>query len=926
LLKSPLDLPDAEHGTLTDVRLAVAAATGGAISFAILEYVLTLWSYAGRISFASKVRFTALVVALSTLLWLALTAASVIVVLSTHAVRRLRFGREARRPRCFVVSITAGGVRPGVARLWGGVVTGALMGVSLQQVAALAIAHYKEPQLTAGLIACVSLVITAIGIPFYGVVSRYVHGVAGRLAPSLHAANPFGRLRAAGVLLSILLGGTLEVVWASLPQSRSVLPVRLILSATAIALGMGLGVKAGLDRRVGVGSRLRALGGTAAACAFMMLILRFWGADLEAKYVAITASPALDGLIRLVRAGNDFDRDGYGSLLGENDCAPFNASIHPGAVDLPDDGVDQNCDGHDFTMRAAVRSDGPRMHLPPQFARDWNVLLLTVDATRYDHTTFGGYADSPKHRDTTPRMAELAKSSTSFSFCNAPSAGTMASIPAILTSKYFHSGIALNENVPLGAPPKLLPENTTLPEIMKRVGYTTGVVGSHEYWNDWGLDQGVDDYDNEIGRTPDPFRVCADKVTDHVLAWVSRQKDKKWFMWAHYIDPHGRYVAHPEVVDYGSTLPDLYDAEIQWTDREIGRLLDELKRLPSWDHTVVVITSDHGDSMGEHNVPVGNHATALYYELQHVPLVFYVPDNPPRVIGGAVSNLDIVPTLAELCGIDVHDLSFEGTSLVPQIFYGEEDHERIVFAETNLPGKQRAAISESWKLIYYLNSNLYELFDLKNDPAEHQNLAPDSPPAMAKMKAALDGWLERVMFARDPEFNQEMRRIGDVLLPSRPTPEVSTTGQTLDHGNLEVLGIGVAAGQRVSPGRAVDVHVYLTAHQRTAIPFRMMLIAWPVDAATFKTTDPTGPDMVYSHAHVTADGMFATDRWRPNEFVRERFSIAVSSEWKTNAIAIGLIVEGPDDRRVVAEGAAAANDRTIAVLGLLPLGSGPGGL
>ena len=176
----------------------------------------------------------------------------------------------------------------------------------------------------------------------------------------------------------------------------------------------------------------------------------------------------------------------------------------------------------------------------------------------------------------------------------------MASIPAIITSKYFHDGIALDEtNVPPGMPPRLKPENVLLPEIMKRAGYYTGVIASHEYWNDWGMDQGVDDYDNSIGKTPDPFRVAADKVTDHALAWISRQQGKKWFLWAHYIDPHGRYVAHPDVVDYGSSEPDLYDAEIKWTDQQIGRLLDELQRLPSRrPNTIIVLTSDHGDSHG----------------------------------------------------------------------------------------------------------------------------------------------------------------------------------------------------------------------------------------------------------------------------------------------------------------------------------------
>ena len=110
------------------------------------------------------------------------------------------------------------------------------------------------------------------------------------------------------------------------------------------------------------------------------------GADPETKYLAISASPTLNDIVRLVRTLNDFDRDGYGSLLGENDCKPFNKKIHPGARDIPDNGIDENCSGSDFSAKGlpSYRS-GERMAVPEQYRRDWNVLLLTVDDTRYDH-------------------------------------------------------------------------------------------------------------------------------------------------------------------------------------------------------------------------------------------------------------------------------------------------------------------------------------------------------------------------------------------------------------------------------------------------------------------------------------------------------------------------------------------------------------
>jgi len=651
----------------------------------------------------------------------------------------------------------------------------------------------------------------------------------------------------------------------------------------------------------------------------MTATLVWFGADLETKYVAITASPALTRLIGVVRVANDLDGDGFGSLLGEGDCAPLDPRIHPGAIDIPDNGIDENCDGHDFSLHDALSAPGADKQVPERFRNDWNVLFITVDTLRYDHTTFGGYASGPKHRDTTPNLAALVKRSVSFTFANAPSAGTMASIPAILTSKYFHSGIALDEHRPAGSPPGIMLENTTLPEIMKRKGYATGVVSSHVWWNNWGFEQGVDDYDNSIARTDDPFRVAADKVTDHVLAWVSRQQGRKWFMWAHYIDPHGRYVAHPDVVDYGASEPDLYDAEIKWTDQELGRLFTELARLPSYENTIIVITSDHGDSMGEHTVPLGTHGTALYRELQHVPMIFYIPDNRPRVVGGAVTNLDVVPTVAALCGIDVHDLSFEGRSLVPQLFYdGTEDHARVVFAETNAPQKQRAAISDSWKLIYYFATNLYELYDLKADPWEHTNLAAQSPPALSAMKQALQAWMDRVMYARDPKFNQAFRQIADVALSAPPAPEVATRGQTIE--GIEILGIGVEAGKQLVRGAKVDVHVYFHVDQPTTTAYRFLVSAWPVDSKA-PPADPAPATIYRTTMRATADGAFASDHWKAGDYVRERFTVAISADWQGDGVAIGLSVAGMTGGKLKATGAALASDPFTAVLGVLPMGS-----
>ncbi len=903
-------------GLRADVGRAIAMATGGALAFAPIEYAITLWAYAGSSSAWSKLRLIALTATLALVLWLVLAGAVAAAATARRLVRARVDPDAATGPGLFSPAPLDAGVRPGVPAVWAAVAACLVLAVAIQRAGVWAWKEYKEPQLTAGLIAAIAVLAALAAIPVARGLLLAARAGARALAP-LGPWSPLGRWRAAGVALAGLVGASLAVSWFLLPQSRSVLPVRLAISAVVVALGMGLGARSFARSRPRRARRRPIAAALAAGAAVLSTsTLAWWGADLETKYIAITASPALDRLIGLVRTANDLDRDGFGSLLGEADCAPLDRGVHPGAVDLPSDGIDQNCDGRDFSLADLAAPPGPVVPVPDAFRRDWNFLLLTVDTVRYDRTSFGGYRDGPKRRDTTPRLADLVTRSTSFSFAQAPSAGTMASIPALLTSRFFHSGIALDEDVPRGTPPKIRPENTTLPEVMKRAGYRTGAIGSHEYWNDWGIEQGVDEFDNSIGKTPDPYRSPADKVTDHALAWISRHQARKWFLWAHYIDPHGRYVAHPEVIHYGSSEPDLYDAELRWTDREIGRLLDELRRLPSHGNTIVIITSDHGDSMGEHNVPVGTHGTALYREMLHVPMIFYIPDAKPRVIRGAVTILDVFPTIAAIAGIPIDDLQLEGRSLVGALFYGREDRDRIVFAETNAGSRQRAAISEQWKLIYYLNSNVHELFDLRADEWEKTNLAPRKPPAMELMKRALEAWMDRVLYARDPLFNQAYRRIAEVILRDPPSPEVAATGQRLGD-KLEVLGIGRDPATPLAPGARLDVFVYFRVLEPNPPSYRFQLVAWPSPPGA-PLDAPLPATALRSANRATADGAYPSDRWRKGEFIRERFTLTVPADWRGDAMAVGLIAsDTTSGQRARATGAAPANDPNVLSLGAL---------
>jgi len=268
----------------------------------------------------------------------------------------------------------------------------------------------------------------------------------------------------------------------------------------------------------------------------------------------------------------------------------------------------------------------------------------------------------------------------------------------------------------------------------------------------------------------------------------------------------------------------------------------------------------------------------------------------------------------------VHDLSFEGRSLVPQLFYdGAEDHDRIVFAETNAPQKQRAAISERWKLIYYFANNVYELFDLKADPWEHTNLASADarPPAFDTMKQALQAWLDRVMYVRDPTFNQAYRQLADVMLSAPPSPRVTTEGQTLD--GIDILGFDLDGNAPVMPGSKVDLHIYFHVREPTAAAYQFLASAWSVAPGAEPSAAPDPAHVARTNMRATALGGFATDRWKAGDYVRERFTLAIPGDWHGDRVGFGLTAAGPSGKHR-ATGVALANDPFTMVLGTLTLG------
>jgi choline-sulfatase len=910
---------------LRDVERVFAALACGFAAAALAEIAITFVAAPGRLAFGAALRFLLLDAVLFAGVYLVVAA---LVALVAGGVRIALLADSAERARGFrgLFAPAATGRSPaGATWLWGAAVAVALF-LALSALLTLRVSTaFKEPQLVAALLAALQIGLVVACAAAGWVAAALLTRLARRVDTRLGRLNPFASTTAAAVAICLLAAPMAALVLLLLPQLAPLVPWRHLVTVALIALGAHAATYV-LARRGGLlprprRRRLAVLGGLALAAALLMpTTLLVIGADPATKSLAVSASPPLRTVIDVLRVVTDFDRDGYGALLGENDCAPFDRKVHPLARDLPDNGVDENCDGRDFELgRLPSYRRGARMPVPEGFQDKWNVLLITVDTVRYDHTTMGGYGER-RNRQTTPELAEFARRSVSFTFANAPSAGTMASVPAILTSKFFHSGIALEEKgIKRGWPPLIKPQNLLISEMFEAAGYTTGAILTHEWFGKWGLEQGWDTYDNLVPKS-DPYGTTSVRVTDAALSWIGQRSGDRWFLWLHYIDPHGRYVAHPGERSFGTSEEDLYDGELAFTDKHLGRLFDELARLPGAERTIVVLTSDHGDGFKEHGFI--NHGQALYRELLHVPLIVYVPNLAPREVPGAVSPLDIVPTLVDLCRLDPQGVQFEGESLVPQLFYGQDASERVVFAETNAHRTLRAAVTGRHKLIYDLKSNVYELYDLAADPWEQRNLWPEQGgAAFATMKGYLDDWLERVYYARDPVSNQTMNKIADHLLTGPPRPQVRLEGASLDGGAIEVIGFDSDKPSYV-PGDRAEISIYFRTARRPSGDFLFGVEAWP------KQDDRRPAAAAKSGMRATAGGLLPSSRWRPGEHIRDRMKVRLPASWSDTPgpIVVGLRAKSAAERKPVPHrGRSREGDPDILVLGEIRLEAAPPG-
>jgi arylsulfatase A-like enzyme/tetratricopeptide (TPR) repeat protein len=399
--------------------------------------------------------------------------------------------------------------------------------------------------------------------------------------------------------------------------------------------------------------------------------------------------------------------------------------------------------------------------------------LVTIDTLRADHVGAYGARDVA-----TPTLDALAARGVLFEQAMATVPLTLPSHASLLTGQYppthgvRHNAIFVLEDAA-----------ETVAERFRAAGYATGaVIGAAVLDAEFGLAQGFDDYDAEVPKhraaSAGFFERPAATVTDAALAWL-RKTDRPFFLWVHYYDVHADH--HPPEPFATRFHGRLYDGEVGYVDRELGRLLAGLESGGRLAGTVVAVTSDHGEGLGDHGE--ASHSYLIYDSVLHVPLIVAGPGLPAgRRVTGVAANTGLAATLLRLAGLpalartDVGDLSplwREGAPPAAGFAYSE-----------SLAGE----LDHGWAPIHAVRSDRFhyiraprpELFDLRTDPRQLVNLLPAEQPeheqtvqaSELRIEALLASAAELRPVAVDAETRAQIEALGYVV----PKGEVARNG------------------------------------------------------------------------------------------------------------------------------------------------------
>jgi len=427
----------------------------------------------------------------------------------------------------------------------------------------------------------------------------------------------------------------------------------------------------------------------------------------------------------------------------------------------------------------------------------YNVILISIDSLRADHLGAYGYA-----RDTSPTIDSMADDGVLFRHSISTSSWTLPAHMSLLTARSMlgHGVVSDDRSLPASVP--------TVAEVFQKGGYETHAIVSAPYVHSrYGFARGFDDYDDKtiyFETNEDSYRsVTAPRLIEAADSYLSRSREKPFFLFLHFWDVHYDYAPGPPYdkmfdPDYTGTVDGnnfyfdaairdgmnsrdlehllaLYDGEIRLVDDHLAKLRARLASLGIADRTIFVVVSDHGDEFFEHGNK-GHHRT-LYEEVLHTPFVLYVPGRRPSsgVVTQEASLVDVGPTLLSLAGLPRLD-GAEGRDYSGLYTGAPLPEAGAVTAElyrTGTRNVQVAQIDARRKIIHHFQQRSLEVYDLAADAGEQQSLAPRGPLG-EPLASRLRDWLD----VRWSRFDKRVRTEGiePVILDEKALEQLRSLG------------------------------------------------------------------------------------------------------------------------------------------------------
>jgi arylsulfatase A-like enzyme len=397
---------------------------------------------------------------------------------------------------------------------------------------------------------------------------------------------------------------------------------------------------------------------------------------------------------------------------------------------------------------------------------DPNIIFLVIDALRPD--VLPCYGNKIVQA---PNIEEIADSGVVFKQAYTALPKTLPSLCSFLTGLYPRTHGVLEMGIPLRG------NQATLAEILKLKGYRTGAfIANYVLKNDIsGLKQGFDYYLADFplkeqtvgiqGRFNPLVEKRANTLTDSILRWLEVNYSGKFFIWAHYMDTHAAYDPPPpynkmynninKVLPNFKIKPDLihyqakikgkedflyylsqYYGEVSFCDEQIGRLLDFLHNRDLYNNTLIIITADHGESLGEHK-RFFSHGHNLFQENLRIPLIFSLPSviEGKKKISTPALSIDLLPTILHLLKIKTAG-NIQGENLLDFIRGDKRERSKPILVQA-YGGGSWGLIQGKWKLIYQIQGRNYQLFNLSQDPHEKKNLSKNNAKKVSQLRQLL---------------------------------------------------------------------------------------------------------------------------------------------------------------------------------------------